>query len=103
MLLRILFSYIIGYVKISVEGYFIERFINICKNEKVAIWNLKRDKNIRLELKVGIRDFKKVCKIAKKTKCKIKILNKKFLGVFGKRFGFCVMPKFELRYCFIKL
>ncbi len=76
MLLRILFSYIIGYVKISVEGYFIERFINICKNEKVAIWNLKRDKNIRLELKVGIRDFKKVCKIAKKTKCKIKILNK---------------------------
>ena len=77
MLLRILFSYIIGYVKISVEGYFIERFINICKNEKVAIWNLKRDKNIRLELKVGIRDFKKVCKIAKKTKCKIKILNKK--------------------------
>ncbi len=77
MFIKIIFSYILGYLSISVEGYYIERFINICKNNKIAIWNLKRDKDIKLYLRIGIRDFKNVCKVAKKTKCKIKIVNKR--------------------------
>ena len=77
MFFKILISYLIGYVKVSVEGYYIERFINICTNNKIIIWNLKRDKNIRLELNVRLRDFKEILKIAKKTKCKAKIKNKK--------------------------
>ena len=79
MLIKIILNYIFGYVKIFVEGYYIERFINICKNEKIVIWNLKRDKNIRLYLNVGKKEFKKICKIAKKTKCSVKIKNKKGL------------------------
>lgn len=77
MLIKIIFNYIIGYIRISVEGYYIERFINICRNNKITIWNLKRDKNVKLELNMGIKDLKKVAKIAKQTKCKIKILRKK--------------------------
>lgn len=77
MLIKILFNYILGYLRISVEGYYIERFINICRKNKIAIWNLKRHKNIRLELNVGIKAFKEIIKIAKETKCKIKILKKK--------------------------
>ena len=85
MFLKILFNYIIGYIKISVEGYYIERFINICRNNKIIIWNIKRDKNVRMELNIGIKDFKKVTKIAKKTKCKTKVLNKKGLPfIFNK-------------------
>lgn len=76
MLIKIIFGYIMGYLKIIVEGYYIERFINICKNNKIAIWNLKR-KNVKLSLKLRIRDFKEICKIAKKTKCKVKIVEKK--------------------------
>lgn len=79
MLLKILLSYIIGYVRITVEGYYIERFINICTTNKIIIWNLKRDKNVRLDLNVRIKDFKEIIKIAKKTKCKVKIKNKKGL------------------------
>lgn len=89
MLIKILFNYIIGYIRISIEGYYIERFINICKNNKIIIWNLKRDKNIRLELNIGIKDLKKVTKICKKTKCKMKILKKKgapfFINKYKKR------------------
>lgn len=77
MLFKIIFNYIIGYLRISIEGYYIERFINICRNNKIIIWNLKRDKNVKLNLNIGIRDLRKVAKIAKQTKCKIKILNKK--------------------------
>lgn len=77
MFIKIIFGYILGYLNISVEGYYIERFINICKNNKIAIWNIKRDKDIKLYLRIGIRDFKNVCKVAKKTKCKIKIVSKR--------------------------
>lgn len=77
MLIKILFNYIIGYIRISTEGYYIERFINICRNNKITIWNLKRDKNVRVELNIGIKDLKKVAKISKQTKCKIKILRKR--------------------------
>lgn len=77
MLIKIIFNYIIGYIRISIEGYYIERFINICRNNKIMIWNLKRDKNVKLELNIGIKDLKKVAKIAKKTKCKMKIVKKR--------------------------
>lgn len=77
MLIKIIFNYIIGYIRISIEGYYIERFINICRNNKITIWNLKRDKNVKLELNIGTREFKKICKIAKQTKCKTKIIRKR--------------------------
>lgn len=77
MLIKIILSYIIGYVRVQVEGYYIERFINICTNNKIVIWNLKRDKNIDLYLNVRTKDFKEMINAAKRTKCKVKILKKK--------------------------
>ena len=77
MFIKIIFSYILGFLKISVKGYYIERFINICKNNKITIWNLKRKDNIELNLNVRIKEFKEICKIARKTGCKVKIKNKK--------------------------
>ena len=85
MLIKIIFNYIIGYIRISIEGYYIERFINICRNEKITIWNLKRNKNVKLELNIAIKDLKRVAKIAKQTKCKMKITRKKGLPfIFNK-------------------
>ena len=79
MFIKILLNYILGYIKIEIEGYYIERFINICTNKKIAIWNLKREEGIKLYLNAGIKDFKELCKIAKKTQCRIKIERKKGL------------------------
>ena len=86
MLIKIIFNYIIGYIRISIEGYYIERFINICRNNKIIIWNLKRNKNVKLELNVGIKDLKKIAKIAKQTKCKMKIIKKKGLPFIFNRY-----------------
>lgn len=77
MLIKILLKYIFGYVRVSIEGYYIERFINICTINKLLIWNLKRDKGTKLYLNIGIEDFYKAVKIAKKLKCNIKIIRKK--------------------------
>lgn len=77
MWIKIILSYILGYVRIVVEGYYIERFINICKTNKITIWNLKKNKDVQLILNITIKDFKEICEIAKRTKCKVKIKNKK--------------------------
>ena len=77
MFIKILLKYILGYVRITVEGYYIERFINICTTSKILIWNLKREKGVRLYLNIGIKDFFEAVKIAKKLKCKVKITQKR--------------------------
>lgn len=77
MLIKILLKYIFGYVRITVEGYYIERFINICTTNKILIWNLKRNQKVKMQLNVGIKDFYEIIKIAKKLKCKVKIENKR--------------------------
>ena len=77
MIFKNLESYISGYLRISTEGYYIERFINICRKENIPVWNIKKEKDIRLTFSIKIKDFKKICKIAKTTKCKLKIKKKK--------------------------
>ena len=86
MFIKIMLNYIFGYVNILIEGYYIERFINICRNKKIAIWNLKRKEGINLYLNIGINDFKEVCKIAKKTKCRIKVERKRGLPFILNRY-----------------
>ncbi len=77
MIFKNLESYISGYLRINIEGYYIERFINICRKENIPVWNIKKEKDIRLAFNIKIKDFKKICKIAKTTKCKLKIKKKK--------------------------
>ncbi len=77
MIFENLESYISGYLRINIEGYYIERFINICRKENIPVWNIKKEKEIRLAFNIKIKDFKKICKIAKTTKCKLKIKKKK--------------------------
>ncbi len=77
MFIKLLLRLMFGYVRIEVEGYYIERFINICTNKKILIWNLKRENGVKLYLNIGIKDFKKISEIVKKTNCKVKILKKK--------------------------
>ena len=85
MYIKILLNYILGYINIEIEGYFIERFINLCKSKGVLLWNSKRKKTTLLSTNIGIKDFKRISKYIKSTKCKIKIKSKKGLPfIFNK-------------------
>ena len=77
MFIKLLMKIILGYVRIEVEGYYIERFINLCTSRKILIWNLKRECGVKVLLNIGIKDFKKISDIAKRTKCKVRIKEKK--------------------------
>lgn len=59
-----------------VEGYYIERFINLCSNKKIILWNLERKDNITLIANIDKKEFKRLKEIARKTKCRVKIQNK---------------------------
>lgn len=82
MYLQKIQSTITGYVNIVVEGYYIEKFINICRNKGIYLENLKREKTTIINANIPVKDFKIVAKIAKSNKCKIKIKEKKGLPFF---------------------
>ncbi len=79
MIIKTITNYVSGYLRIIIEGYYIERFINICRNKKISIWNIKKNKETKIVLNVKIKQFKEICKIAKETHCKMKIKKKKGL------------------------
>ena len=81
-----LLEYISGYVNIVIEGYYIEQFINICNNKHIDLWNIKKENSIKVFASIYIKDFKKLKQICKKTKCKIKIQNKKGLPFVVKKY-----------------
>lgn len=86
MFFKIMMYYLLGYATISVEGYFIERFINICISKNILLWNMKRKKSSFLFTNIAIKDFKRIRQIAKTTKCHIKIEKKKGLPFLLNRY-----------------
>lgn len=82
----------LGSVVVCVEGYFVERFINLCKTNSIEIWNIKNVNGANIQFEIEISNYKKLKKIARTTKCKIKVLHKKgvyfFLHRYRKRKAF---------------
>lgn len=68
---------ILGIVTVQIEGFFTERFINLCKINNIKIWDIRTVVKGVVRFKINISDFKKLKKISKKTKCKICIKEKK--------------------------
>ena len=75
-----------GVVEVEIQGFFTERFINLCRINNIKIWNIKNVVNGIVRFSIAIKDFKKIKPISKKTKCKVKIISKK--GVYFKLFKY---------------
>lgn len=66
-----------GVVVLEIEGFFIERFINLCNTQNIKIWDVEAIRNGSICVKTDKANFKDVKKVAKKAKCKLKIKKKK--------------------------
>ena len=86
MLFKWLYMYMIGTVNITVEGFFIERFMNICKNENIILWESKFERGTILRLKISKSDFKKIRHIARKTSCRVSLDEKHGLEFFMRKY-----------------
>lgn len=86
MLFKKFLNFILGYVRISIEGYFIERFMNICISKRILLSKTERKKSTVLQANIGISDFIRIRKIARITKCKIKIVSKNGIPFIIKKY-----------------
>lgn len=84
MLLK-LYRYVNGYVKVRIQGGSPERFLNLCINHDIYIWNLKNIDN-DYEFNISIKGVKRLRPILKKTRTRLKIIEK------------CGLPFFLFRY-----
>jgi len=75
-LIKILLSYIFGFVEIEIEGFFLERFINLCKQNNIYIWNIERESTTKIKIRVSIDDFKRIKQVTRSLKYKLKITRK---------------------------
>ncbi len=75
-----------GTVKVEIQGFFTERYINLCKINNIKIWDVQNIAGGIVRFNIAIKDFKKLKSITKRTKCKVKILNKK--GLYFKLFKY---------------
>lgn len=78
-ILKIIYLYIFGYINIEVEGFFVERFINICILKNVFLWRLSKNNSASINARISISSFRKIKDIAKKSKCRVHIKSKKGL------------------------
>lgn len=74
MLLSVI-KYFQGYVYVQLTGYAPERFLNLCGNHDILIWNLKPCEDGYLFC-ISVKGFRKLKPILKKTKTKVKILKR---------------------------
>lgn len=68
-----------GVVTVQIEGFFTERFINLCRINNIRIWDVRNVVKGMMRFKMSIYDFKKLRMVARKTKCKVIIKDKKGL------------------------
>lgn len=86
-----------GYLKIQIKGYSPERFLNLCKNKGIVIWDLEVKGN-NYEMFISVSGFRKLKPLLRKTQTKVIIIERYgipfFLHKYRKRkmfFSGCVL------------
>ncbi|MCM1535996.1 MAG: sporulation protein YqfD [Clostridium sp.] len=76
-----IFRYLRGYLRIKVWGFSAERFMNLCGNRDILLWEIKRDGDVYY-MNIGLRSFYKLRPIVKKTGTRVVILQRYGLPFF---------------------
>lgn len=80
-----LLRYVNGYVEFCAEGGFPERFLNLCKIHGISLWNMKND-GVKVEACTTKGEFEKIKTPAENSGMEIKVLGKRGLPFFVKRY-----------------
>ena len=76
LLLFRLWNYLRGYVIIVVEGYFLEKFINICARRRIHLWDVRIQKQYLANMRMTVKGFRHIRPVAKKAGCRVRLLKK---------------------------
>lgn len=90
-MLRKLLNWFRGYVVVQIRGISPERFINLCCNRKLFIWNLTKE-NEKYQFYIHVQNFRNLKPVVRKTGILPRIIQKKGLPFlihrYRKRYGF---------------
>lgn len=89
---KFILNYILGFYIIQVDGFYIERFINICLKENIFLWGIVRKKSSLITAKIGLYDYERAKEIARSCQTIVEIKKK-----IGLRF---VIEKYKNRKAF---
>ena len=67
---------LLGYVRVSVSGEHPERFLNLCANNGIAVWNVKRRDEMLL-CSVFARDYKRIRQLRKRSRVRLRIRHRR--------------------------
>ena len=67
-----LIRWIKGYVRIRVWGYSPERFMNLCTNAGILLWDIAGFEQY-YEMNISVTDFFSIRKIVRKTKIRVAV------------------------------
>lgn len=73
-------------VEVNINGFFVERLINLLKQNGIDIWDIKYLNVGEVKFKISSKDFKNIKPYIKKSKCKIKIISKR--GIYFEMFRY---------------
>lgn len=85
-------QYIRGYVSIKVWGYSTERFLNLCGNHDILLWDIENHGGY-YTMKVSVKGFFSLKTLLRKTGTKVSVLNRYGLPFF--------VPKIKKRKIFV--
>ena len=84
-MIQSIIRYVHGYVKIRVEGYSPERFLNLCSHHQIYIWGLTPCGNA-YEMYMSLKGFKKLRPIVRKTHTKVTLAGRAGLPFFLQKY-----------------
>ena len=70
-----------GYVKVRVEGYSAERFLNLCSYRQIDVWGLVSRQN-SYEMYMTLKGFRRIRPIVRKTHTKVLLIKRYGLPFF---------------------
>ena len=79
-------TYLKALVQVEAEGFFVERLINLCRTNNIKIWDITYINEGKIRFSISPKEFKKIKVYVKKSKCKIKVVNKK--GIYFNMFKY---------------
>ena len=80
-MLRYILNNLAGYLRIRVEGYSPERFLNLCCYHGIFLWNLRPAKGA-YEMNIRVRDFRRLRPMVRKSRAKVRITQKRGVPFF---------------------
>lgn len=85
-------KYLRGYVQIRVWGFSPERFMNLCSNKNILLWDIRKEGDV-YEMCISLKGFFKLRPIVRKTGTRVAVLKRCGLPFF--------VPKLKARKIFI--